>query len=283
MKVDIGDVKLFFDVEGAKLVPEGAAMRERPTLLLLHGGPGFDHSHLKPAHSSLADVAQLVFMEHRGNGRSDRSTPDKWNLDQWADDVHAFCQALGIEKPAVLGLSFGGFVAQAYAIRYPEQVSKLILSSTAATMRFDRVFAMFERLGGGEARAIAERFWRDAADPAALEPYLETCFPLYNQTPQDPDMVTRSVMNPEVLGHFFGLDGEGHKFNFLADLKTIRCPTLVTVGEFDPVTPPEQAEDIAAALPADLVRLERFAGCGHGVERDDADAACRVLREFLLS
>ncbi len=46
MKVDIGDVKIFFDVEGAKLVPDGPYLRERPTLILLPGGSGFDHSHL---------------------------------------------------------------------------------------------------------------------------------------------------------------------------------------------------------------------------------------------
>ena len=64
MKVDIGDVKIFFDVEGTKLVPDGPHMREKPTLILLHGGPGFDHSHLKPALSPLADVAQLVYIDH---------------------------------------------------------------------------------------------------------------------------------------------------------------------------------------------------------------------------
>ncbi|MDP6587826.1 MAG: alpha/beta fold hydrolase [Alphaproteobacteria bacterium] len=283
MIIDIGEVKLFFDVEGAKLAPEGPEMRERPTLLLLHGGPGFDHSHLRATHSRLADVAQLIFLDHRGNGRSERSTPDKWHLDQWADDLHAFCLALGIEKPAILGLSFGGFVAQAYAIRYPEQLSKLILSSTAGKMRYDRIFAMFESLGGAAARQIAERFWHDAAAPGALEPYLEICFPLYNQTPQDPDIIKRAVMNPAVLGHFFGEDGEGHKFDFLPELKKIRCPTLVMSGEVDPVTPVEQSVDLAAALPQDLVRLERFAGCGHGVASDDPDGADRVMREFLTS
>jgi len=148
MKIDIGGVKLWFDVEGAKLVPDGPEMKERPTLLLLHGGPGFDHSHLKPALSELADVAQCVFLEHRGNGRSDRCSPETWNLAQWGDDVYEFCQALGIEKPIVMGVSFGGFVAQSYAIRHPEHPAKLILSSTSATLRRDRIYDMFERLGG---------------------------------------------------------------------------------------------------------------------------------------
>jgi pimeloyl-ACP methyl ester carboxylesterase len=61
MRVQIGDVRLFFDVDGTKLRPEGSLMREVPTLLLLHGGPGFDHSGFKPDFAQLADLAQVVY------------------------------------------------------------------------------------------------------------------------------------------------------------------------------------------------------------------------------
>src|SRR5215470_6493860 len=71
MRVLVNDVRLFFDVEGAGLVPDGPIMRKRPTLLLLHGGPGFDHSTFKPAYSSLAECAQVIYLDHRGNGWSD--------------------------------------------------------------------------------------------------------------------------------------------------------------------------------------------------------------------
>ena len=283
MRIDIGGTRLFFDVAGEKLVPDGPEMRERPTLLLLHGGPGFDHSHLKPAHSELADVAQCIFLEHRGHARSDGDAPADWNLAQWGDDVYAFCQALEIEKPIVLGLSFGGFVAQAYATRHPEHPAKLILASTSANMRTDRIYAMFDKLGGAEARALAEAFWSDASNEAALGPYLETCFPLYNQTPQDTDWLTRTVMKPQLLGDFFGAGREGHSFDFLPDLAKIQCPTLVMTGEFDPVTSPPQSEDIAAAIPDGLAELRIFKGCGHGVERDDKAAALNAIREFILA
>jgi proline iminopeptidase len=82
MHVLINGVRLFFDVEGAKLVPDGPAMREKPTLLLLHGGPGFDHSIYKPAFSALADAAQVVYLDDRGNGRSDPGPRDAWTLPQ---------------------------------------------------------------------------------------------------------------------------------------------------------------------------------------------------------
>ena len=148
-------------------------------------------------------------------------------------------------------------------------------------MRFERVYEMMERLGGAGARKLAEAFWRDASNEEALGPYLETCFPLYNQTPQGPEMLSRSIINAELLGDFFKPDGEGHSFNLLADLAKIQCPTLVMTGEFDPVTPPAQSEDIAAALPDGLAELHIFEGCGHGVERDDKDTALKTIREFI--
>src|SRR5262249_45699127 len=132
MHVSIGDARLFFDVEGAKLVPDGPVMRERPTLVLLHGGPGFDHSSYKPAFCARAGGAQVVYLDHRGNGRSDRGDPAQWNLAQWGDDVRAFCDALSIEKPVVYGVSFGGMVAMAYGTRHPDHPGKLVLSSTTA-------------------------------------------------------------------------------------------------------------------------------------------------------
>src|SRR5262245_58636385 len=118
MHILVNGVRLFFDVEGAKLVPDGNAMREKPTLILLHGGPGCDHSISKPAYSALADIAQVVYLDHRGNGRSDDGPRATWTLAQWGDDVRAFCDALGIVRPVVLGASFGGMVAAAYATRH---------------------------------------------------------------------------------------------------------------------------------------------------------------------
>ena len=70
-------MKLFFDVEGASLAPSGPEMRSKPTLLLLHGGPGMDHSLFRPAFSALADVAQVVYLDHRGQGRSHMSWVDQ--------------------------------------------------------------------------------------------------------------------------------------------------------------------------------------------------------------
>ena len=95
MHVLVNGVRLFFDVEGAGLLPDGPAMREKPTLLMLHGGPGADHSIYRPSYAGLAEVAQIVYLDHHGNGRSEDGPQEAWTLAQWGDDVRAFCDALG--------------------------------------------------------------------------------------------------------------------------------------------------------------------------------------------
>jgi pimeloyl-ACP methyl ester carboxylesterase len=280
MRVNIGDVRLFFDVEGAKLRPDGAKMREVPTVVLLHGGPGFDHASFKPDFSRLAATAQVVYLDHRGNGRSDRGDPAKWKLAQWGDDVRAFCEALEIEHPIVLGVSFGGMVAMSYATRHPEHPAKLVLSSTAAVTRQDRTLEMFEKLGGVEARETARRFFENPGPEQMIE-YQKKCLPLYNRTPSPPENMQRAVMNPKLMADFFL--HEERIFNFLPDLGKIKCPTLITAGDLDPITPLADSKDIAAAMTPGVARLEVFENAGHGVHRDQPDRFFKMLTEFILA
>jgi proline iminopeptidase len=285
MRVLVNGVRLFFDVEGACLVPDGPRMREKPTLLLLHGGPGFDHSIYRPAYTSLAQCVQVIYLDHRGNGRSDRGPRERWTLAQWGDDVRAFCDLLGIERPVVLGASFGGQVAVAYATRHPAHAGKLILISTEAAggTHKDRRIAMFEKLGGVEVAAMARRrFYEGHTDEASLDAWLRTAVPLYTRRPRDADAWRRMVRNSDVLKWFTRPGGEAHTFNMIPDLARVACPTLVLGGEEDPMTPIECQADIAAALPAHLVRFERFAGCGHAVIPDAPEPALTVIREFIM-
>ena len=224
MHVLVNGVRLFFDVEGEKLVPDGPVMREKPTLLLLHGGPGFDHSIYKPAYSALADTVQIIYLDHRGNGRSEDGPREGWNLAQWGDDVRAFCEALGIASPIVLGASFGGMVAMAYATRHPAHPAKLVLISTEAVggSHRDRRVALFERFGGPEVGALARRRFQEVkghADMASINAWLSLAMPHYTRTPRDPDVARRAVNRPEVLQWFTRPDGESRTFNMLGDLR----------------------------------------------------------------
>lgn len=280
MYATVNGVRLFFDVEGAKLVPDGPAWREKPTVVLLHGGPGFDHSSYKPSFSCLAEVAQLVYLDHRGQGRSDKSDPAHWTLAQWADDVRAFCDALGIEQPIVFGQSFGGMVAMAYAARHPGHPGKLVFSSTAARHDLPRIVRRFAELGGDDVAATARRFWEDPGRETLAE-YVEKAMPLYGRAPRDADANARTRFALDVM-FAFGR-GESRTMNLLPGLADVRCPTLVLGGELDPVCPIELQAEIAAALPREHVRFERFAGCGHGVFRDDPQRGFGVIREFFLA
>lgn len=280
MRIEIEPgVRLFVDIEGLQFVPDGPALREKPTLVLLHGGPGYDHSGFRPFFSRLADIAQVVYYDHRGHGRSDRRPPQEWTLDTFADDIVRLCGALGIAKPIVLGQSFGGFVAQRYIERHPAHPSRVILSSTSPHMRLERKLAMFDKLGGPVARASAERFWSDP-NPTTWDDYLVHCRHLYNTTPQtDADATKRTVFNLDIL--FASAGGEQRTMNLLPGLAQARCPVLVMAGEEDPVCPLIDAQEIAAALPPRWMRFARFPKAGHGVWRDDADAAFAELRRFV--
>jgi pimeloyl-ACP methyl ester carboxylesterase len=243
--VSVGDVRLFVDVDGAKLVPDGLAMRERPTIILLHGGPGLDHTPFKEVYAPLTDFAQLVYYDHRGNGRSEAGPRERWTLDHWADDLRTLCDVLGIERPIVFGASFGGFVALNYALRHAEHPAKLVLASTTARIHLDRALAMFDRLGGPEVRAVAERFF--------TEPTAER------------------FIRSEIL-----------HFDFTDQVREIRCPVLLLAGELDPIVSITDAEELAAALPPDRLRFERFPEAGHLLAIEQPDAVRALIREFVL-
>jgi pimeloyl-ACP methyl ester carboxylesterase len=277
VRVQVRDVRLYFDVAGMGLVPEGAVMRERPVVVCLHGGPGFDHSLMKETFSPLADLAQVVLPDQRGNGRSDWSTRDRWNLDTWIDDVPAFCEALGIERPVLLGGSFGGFVALGVAGRYPELPAKLILLSTAARVRPERALVMFERLGGAEAREAAARYF-EHPNLETRKTYQRICLPLYNPGHGDPEVMARVVQHHEVGVHFWS--DQLPRLDLSDEASRVRCPTLILGGELDPLATAADLEDLAAAIPGSQLTL--VPGTGHGL-RNKPDQAAAIVRRFLAA
>jgi pimeloyl-ACP methyl ester carboxylesterase len=277
VRVRVNDTVLFFDVEGPKFVADGGSMREKPTVLLLHGGPGFDHSNFKPDYAQLSDVAQLVYLDHRGNGRSDRGDASTWNLDTWADDVKGFCDALEIQSPIVLGWSFGGFVAMAYAARHPGHAAKVILQSTAARLDVERIAAAFSALGGPEAADAARTFWTTHNNDSMLQ-YGQHCLPLYHSGPLT-DSLTRCILNPDLL---LGFDGE-MDMDLRSQLGAVQGPVLVLAGRKDPITPVSAAEEIVECLPGPYVALEIFDDSGHFIQLAEPDRFFAVVRDFITS
>jgi pimeloyl-ACP methyl ester carboxylesterase len=280
MRIEIDGGRLFFDVVGAKFVPDGLRMIERPTLIALHGGPGGDHSYLKYELAPLADVAQLVFPDMRSTGRSDPTSSERWSVDRWADDVPALCSALEIDKPIVLGHSYGGYVAIEYASRYPDHPGKLILYAAEARPHRAKSLETFRRLGGARAHRAAKKFF-DRPDLKTGAAFAKHCLPLYTRKPEDPNKQMRMLANGDLTMRL--LQGELRTIDLTPRLGSIRCPTLILSGDDDPACPMEAAVEMASMLPAHLVRFERISDAGHSVLNDQPELARQILRNFIAS
>ena len=196
MQVQVNGTVLWFDVDGPSLVPGGRQMHERPTVVLLHGGPGsYDHSYLKPYFSEhLASVAQVIYLDLRGHGRSARGEPTEWTFETWADDVRAFCDALGIAAPVVYGHSMGGFVAMLYGARHPGHAGALVLQSTTARFDVPRLVAEVRRLGGDEVGDLAQRSY---GGQEVTDAEWARVFAAFGPAVPDADELARRTQNPE--------------------------------------------------------------------------------------
>ena len=277
MRVDVGGgVRLFVDVDGAGWIPEGQSMRQRPTLLMLHGGPAMDSSLFRGSGlDELTDVAQVVVYDHRGAGRSDWRSPEEWTLDTWADDVVRLCDVLGIVKPIVLGSSFGGMVAQRYLARHPDHPDRVVLAGTSARLDLDLVAACFAARGGDRAGAIARQCL--AGDQSLAAEYDEVCLPLYATKHFDSDRFARVIANPDLDSHF---TTEWNAMDLRSGLAHVTCPVLVTGGELDPICPMEAVRDVANALPSGSVHLIELQGASH--LEAAADDIAPLVRDCIL-
>jgi proline iminopeptidase len=277
MQVQVRDTTLWFDVEGPALVPDGVAMRTRPTMLLLHGGPGsYDHSYFKPWFAALTDVAQVVYLDLPDHGRSARGDAASWSFERCADDVAAFCSTVGLVRPVVLGHSMGGFVAILLGARHPAVAGALILQSTMARFHLDRLTEGFRRQGGDEIAALARLDYsgqREVTDAEWARVYAAF-------GPRVPDAATlaRRIRNPAVAER--GMDLM-RRLDLRDQLPRITCPTLIGVGELDPVTPLEAAQEIVAGLAPGVGQLHVLSGAGHFPWLDDATACFAAIRGFL--
>jgi proline iminopeptidase len=280
MRVDANGIGLWFDVDGPALVPDGAEMRERPTVVLLHGGPGsFDHSYFKPDFARLAAAAQVVYLDLLGHGRSDWGDPREWTFELAADTVRDFCDAVDISRPIVLGHSLGGFVALVYAIRHPEHPAGLVLQSTFARFDLERIVEDFRRAGGDEVAEIARRSYGGDSPPVTDEEWAR-CWQVFGLWVPGDDERARTVAHAELNPYGGDLM---RSFDVLDDLGRIECPTLVCVGDLDPITPVSAAREIVDAMTPGRARLEVVAGAGHFTWRDAPDRYWPLLTEFVTA
>jgi pimeloyl-ACP methyl ester carboxylesterase len=278
MQITANGTQLWFDVDGPLLVPDGREMRRRPTVVLIHGGPGgWDHSYYKPDFAPLAALAQVVYLDLRGHGRSAWGEPSEWGFEACADDVRAFCDVLGIERPIVFGHSMGGAIALLYASRHAGHAGGLVVQSGFGRFDVARLAEGFRRVAGEDVGAAAGRSF--AGEPVT-EQESAGIFAGFGPNVPDDDQCARSRDNDALNPYGMELI---RRCDILSELHRIDAPTLVSVGELDPVTPVAAAEEIVAALPAGMARLEIIEGAGHWPWKDAPDRFWPLISGFVAT
>ena len=278
MHVDVNGTRLWFDVDGPALVPDGSEMRQRRTMVLVHGGPGtFDHSYFKPDFGRLAEHAQVVYVDLRGHGRSDWGDTGAWSFETCADDVRLFCDAVGIARPILFGHSMGGPIVLLYGVRHPGHAAGLVVQSGFARWDASRVVEGFRRVAGDEVAEIARRSY--AGESVPDEEWARVASAFGPRVP-DEERRARTPKNLELSSH--GMDLV-RQLDIVDQLRRIDVPTLVSVGDLDPVTPIAAAEEIVGALPEAIARLHVFEGAGHFTWMDNPERYWVTIIEFIDS
>ena len=285
MHARLRDTELYFDIDGAGLVPDGPRMREKPAVFIIHGGPGGDHSALKAACAPLADRLQLVYFDHRGQGRSARGDRQKYTLDENVEDMEALRRHLGFGKIGVVGTSYGGMVAMAHAARYPDAISHLILVVTAAHSGFiDRAKQLVAERGTPEQIAVTEDLFAGRLDTVEkLRRYYDLMGPLYAHR-YDPlkarDTQDCGILSPDALNEAFAPGGFLRNFDLRPQLGSITAPTLILAGRHDWICAPEFSAEIHRHIAGSELRI--FEDSSHSIRTDEPQKFIDAVAGFIV-
>jgi proline iminopeptidase len=288
----------FVDANGA-LVYWKAVGRGAP-LFVVHGGPGASHDYFLPHLLPLARTNRLIFIDERGSGRSERlENPKLYTVENMVEDIEAVRAALGLGKIHLLGHSFGGVLAQAYAFKYPQHLSSLILCSTFHTTKaINKALADIKAAMAPELRERIEKMekeglygkglpwqWGRYPDDYMKAAWAEGYFPyLYQNRPDaNYDPAPGPNMGWEVYREMWGstgeyiVDGNLGPLDYAEQLKKVRVPTLVTVGDHDE-SAPWIAEEMAKLVPG--AKLVIFPKSGHMTFVDQPTMFRKAVDDF---
>jgi proline iminopeptidase len=251
----------------------------------MHGGPGADHTSML-SFRPCADHFTLVFYDHRCNGRSAGAEVSSMTWENLAADAEALRQALGFDKWAVLGHSFGGMVALEYALRYPESLSHLVLLDTCGDIRWVHENApevLAQRGFSPDTVKLARRFLNGQIEPNEMIPALmklgKAYHPHLSLLQATHVMVSglRAKVRPEAL--IFGYGQSLRGWTVMDRLSEIKVPTLVMAGCDDFQFPPEHQMELAAGLPN--ARLEIIENAGHNAHVERSAEVIRAVKKFM--
>jgi proline iminopeptidase len=258
MEATIDGVRIFYLLVGSE--------RGYP-LVVLHGGPGLDHTEMHPWLDPLGDTFRLIYVDLRGQGRSERVNPETLSLSRFSQDVSTLAETLGLARYAVLGHSFGSFIALAHAVERGE-ASHYILSGCTASFtktapEIERNLASFEP---EELRAQVTESWAlesRAKTQDDVRRLLEMQMPFHFATTQSEAYhrymaaSDRAIYAPEVLAYFAA---NQYPIEYEDRLGAISRPTLVITGEHDRTCTARAARDLLAGIPASELVLVPQAG-----------------------
>ncbi len=274
--MQIRDVSLYVEVIG-----------QGPPLLLMHGGPGMDHTTLLPLRPC-AGSHTLIFYDQRCNGRSQGADVSSMTFENLTADAEALRQALGFDRWAVLGHSFGGMVALEYALRYPHSLSHLLLLDTCGDASWAQRNApeiLAKRGYSPAAVAAARRFFTGSLAPkevfSTAMKFSSAYYYHFNPLAVARDVLfgPRLKMRPEAL--VFGFSRLLPGWSVMDRLGEITTPTLVLAGRHDFQFPPEHQAILADRLPN--ARLEIIERAGHNAHAERTTEVVQAIEDFLAA
>lgn len=282
----------YFPVPGAQLYFREVG-NARP-LVILHGGPDFNHSYLLPDLDRLACAFRLIYYDQRGRGKSSPGVaPDAVTIESEVDDLDRLRQFFGLDAIAVLGHSWGGLLALEYATRHPDQVSHLILLNAAPASHAD-LLRFREQRQAAEASSLAKM--RTIADrPEYVDGDIETDAEYYRvhfskalrrrdhlesvirrlRTHFKPEDVVKARAIEDRLYAQTWLSPE---YDLLARFRKLSLPTLIIHGDYDFV-PLECARNVAEAGSGS--RLIVLSDCGHFAYLERPTEVLNAIVDFL--
>jgi proline iminopeptidase len=282
----------YAQVNGAALWYETEGQGE--PLILVAGGPGDSHSEFHPFFSSLADRFQVIYFDAFGVGKSARAISNKeYTFAREVEDVEGLRIALGLSQINLLGHSFGGMVAQAYAAKYPQRVKRLIL---ADTFHSGKMWQANNDSVNYEIRNQYPELWEDlqrvrktgfrSSSTEQLDIYRKIPPGLFyfrdaSKAKLVPDDPGNEQLYYTIAGNDadFVIGGDIARLDFRADLHKLKMPILVLAGRFDRVSLPRYAVEFKKYAPqARFVMMEES---GHFPFVEEPEATLTVLREFL--
>ena len=269
-------------------------------LMIVHGGPGASHDYFLPYLIPLARHNRLIFIDERGSGKSEKlDDVKKYTVDNMVEDVEAVRKALDLGKINLLGHSFGGVLAQAYALKYQENLAHLILCSTfASTSEMNQVFIKIkenmspelrERINKMESEGLygnglpyeQNRYTQEYMTAAWGEGY----FPyLYQRKPDPSYKPSGEGFSWDLYREMWGSDGEyiidGNlkSVEYVDRLETIKVPTLINCGDHDECDP-SLSEEMHSKIPGS--KLVIFPQSGHLTFVDQPILFMKAIEDFL--